>query len=48
MKKYSHSYISFFFIILSVNASAQIIQSSWSVNQSLAAYSLDKNNGSEL
>jgi len=36
----------FFFIILSVNASAQIIQSSsWSVNQSLAAFSLDKNNG---
>jgi len=36
----------FFFIIHSVNASAQTIQSSsWSVNQSLAAYSLDKNNG---
>ncbi len=36
----------FFFIILTVNALAQTVQSSsWSVNQSLAAYSLDKNNG---
>lgn len=36
----------FLFIIFSVNALAQTIQSSsWSVNQSLAAYSLDKNNG---
>ena len=38
--------ISIFFLSLTVSISAQTMQSSsWSVNQSLSGYSLDKNNG---
>jgi len=46
MKCIQTSIIFIFFLSLPVSISAQKIQSSsWSVNQSLAGYSLDKNNG---
>jgi outer membrane usher protein FimD/PapC len=42
---YTFIFLSLFFL-LSISSSAQKMQSSsWSVNQSLAAYSLDKNDG---
>ncbi|HMN24366.1 MAG: H-type lectin domain-containing protein [Ignavibacteriaceae bacterium] len=37
------------FLLITLSVDAQTIQSSsWSVNQSLAAYSLDKNNGERM
>ena len=46
MKNFHTSIVLFLFIILTGYPSAQNMQSSsWSVNQSLAAYSLDKNDG---
>jgi len=46
MKNIYTSIFLILFFLLSISASAQKMQSSsWSVNQSLAAYSLDKNDG---
>lgn len=46
MKHIQSSTFLFLFIIFSIYSSAQTMHSSsWSVNQSLAAYSLDKNDG---